>query len=244
MSDILAVFRRELSGYFATPIAYVFLIIFVMLSGLFTFYVGNLYERGIADLQPFFIYVPWLFLVLVPAIAMRLWSEERRTGTIELLLTLPSATWAAVVGKWLAGLVFVGVALACTVPLWITVNYLGEPDNGVIAVSYLGALALAGVYLAIGGCMSALTSNQVIAFVLGVAACFVFVTAGTPIVLDGLREIAPEPVVEAMAALSAITHYDGLQRGLIDLPAVVWTFSMTAFWLFATGVTVEIKKGA
>lgn len=244
MSNVIAIFRRELAGYFATPIAYVFLIIFAMLSGLFAFYVGNLYERGVADLQPFFIYLPWLFLVLVPAIAMRLWSEERRSGTIELLMTLPVSVWQAVLAKWLAGLVFVAVALACTVPLWITVNYLGSPDNGVIAVSYVGALALAGVYLAIGGCMSALTSNQVIAFVLGVAACFIFVTAGTPIVLDGLRTLAPEPVVEAMASLSAITHYDDVQRGLIDAPAVIWAVSMTAFWLFATGVAVELKKGA
>jgi ABC-2 type transport system permease protein len=195
MANVLTIFRRELAGYFATPIAYVFLIIFALLTGLFTFYVGNLYERGVADLLPFFNYLPWLLLVLVPAISMRLWSEERRAGTIELLMTLPVSTGAAVTGKWLAGVVFVAVALACTLPMWWTVNYLGQPDNGIIAVSYLGALVLAGVYLAIGGCMSALTSNQVIAFVLAVAACFVFVTAGTPIVLDGLRAVLPEAVI-------------------------------------------------
>jgi ABC-2 type transport system permease protein len=163
LANVLTIFRRELAGYFATPIAYVFLIIFALLTGLFTFYVGNLYERGVADLLPFFNYLPWLLLVLVPAISMRLWSEERRAGTIELLMTLPVSTGAAVTGKWLAGVVFVAVALACTLPMWWTVNYLGQPDNGIIAVSYLGALVLAGVYLAIGGCMSALTSNQVIA---------------------------------------------------------------------------------
>ena len=244
MSNVITIFKRELAGYFSTPIAYVFLIIFAILSGLFTFYIGNLFERGSADLQPFFIYLPWLFLVLVPAISMRLWSEERRSGTIELLMTLPVSIWQAVVGKWLAGLVFVGVALACTLPLWWTVNYLGDPDNGVIAVSYLGALALAGVYLAIGGCMSALTANQVIAFVLAVAACFIFVTAGTPIVLDGLRGFLPAVATDAIASLSALTHYDGVTRGLVDLPAVVWTLSMVAFWLFATGVTVELKKAA
>jgi ABC-2 type transport system permease protein len=195
LANVLTIFRRELAGYFATPIAYVFLIIFALLTGLFTFYVGNLYERGVADLLPFFNYLPWLLLVLVPAISMRLWSEERRAGTIELLMTLPVSTGAAVTGKWLAGVVFVAVALACTLPMWWTVNYLGQPDNGIIAVSYLGALVLAGVYLAIGGCMSALTSNQVIAFVLAVAACFVFVTAGTPIVLDGLRAVLPEAVI-------------------------------------------------
>ena len=244
MANVLTLFRRELSGYFATPIAYVFLIIFALLAGLFTFYVGNLYERGVADLLPFFNYLPWLLLVLVPAISMRLWSEERRAGTIELLMTLPVSTGAAVTGKWLAGVVFVAVALACTLPMWWTVNYLGQPDNGIIAVSYLGALVLAGVYLAIGGCMSALTSNQVIAFVLAVAACFVFVTAGTPIVLDGLRAVLPEAVISAIASLSALTHYDGVTRGVVDLPAVIWAASMIAFWLFATSVMVEMKKGA
>lgn len=244
MANVLTIFRRELAGYFATPIAYVFLIIFALLTGLFTFYVGNLYERGVADLLPFFNYLPWLLLVLVPAISMRLWSEERRAGTIELLMTLPVSTGAAVTGKWLAGVVFVAVALACTLPMWWTVNYLGQPDNGIIAVSYLGALVLAGVYLAIGGCMSALTSNQVIAFVLAVAACFVFVTAGTPIVLDGLRAVLPEAVITAIASLSALTHYEGVTRGVVDLPAVIWAASMIAFWLFATSVMVEMKKGA
>jgi len=242
MSRILAIFQRELAGYFNTPIAYVFLVIFVMLSGLFTFYVGNLYERGAADLQPFFIYLPWLFLILVPAISMRLWSEERRSGTIELLMTLPVTVWQAVIGKWLAGVAFVAVALAGTLPLWATVNYLGSPDNGVIAVSYLGALALGGVFLAIGSCMSALTSNQVVAFVLAVAAGFVFVTSGTPIVLNAVRAIAPEAVVSGIAALSMLTQYDGLTRGLIELPAVVWTVSMTAFWLLATVVAVDLRK--
>ncbi len=242
MSCTLAIFRRELAGYFRTPIAYVFLIIFVMLSGLFTFYIGNLYERGVADLQPFFIYLPWLFLILIPAISMRLWAEERRSGTIELLMTLPVTVWQAVIGKWLAGVVFVSVALLCTVPLWATVNYLGSPDNGVIAVSYAGGLVLAGVFMAIGSCMSAVTSNQVIAFVLAVAASFVFVTSGTPIVLNAVRAIAPEAVVTGVSALSALSQYDGLTRGMIELPTVIWALSMTGFWLLATVVAVDLKK--
>lgn len=244
MSAALTIFRRELVGYFGTPIAYVFLIIFTLLSGLFTFYVGRLYERGVADLQPFFIYIPWLMLILVPAISMRLWAEERRAGTIELLLTLPISTWQAVVGKWLAGVVFIALALVCTVPLWWTVNHLGSPDNGIIAISYLGALALAGVYLAIGGCMSALTNNQVIAFVLAVVACFVFVSAGTPIVLDGARQLLPEVVTESIAALSALTHYEGVIQGVVAAPSVIWMVTMVGFWLFATTVAVNLKKAA
>lgn len=242
MSRLFAIFMRELIGYFNTPIAYVFLVIFVMLSGMFTFYIGTLYERGIADLQPFFVYLPWLFLILVPAISMRLWSEERRSGTIELLMTLPVNVWQAVIGKWLAGVAFVAIALVCTLPLWASVNYLGSPDNGIIAVSYLGALALASVFLAIGSCMSALTSNQVIAFVLAVAAGFVFVTSGTPIVLNAVRAVAPEAIVSGIAALSMLTHYEGMTRGLIDLPAVIWVLSMTAFWLMATAIAIDLRK--
>jgi ABC-2 type transport system permease protein len=242
MDKVAIIFKRELEGYFNTPIAYVFLVIFVMLAGLFTFYIGNLYERGVADLLPYFLYLPWLFLVLIPAISMRMWSEERRSGTIELLMTLPVSTWQAVVAKWLAGLAFVAVALMCTTPLWITVNYLGSPDNGVIAVSFLGALAVAGVYLAIGSCMSALTSNQVIAFVMAVAVAFVFVSSGTSIVLDGVRTVAPEPVVAAVSSLSVLNHYDGVTRGLVSVPAIIWVVSMTAFWLFTTTVAVNLKK--
>ena len=242
MARVLTVARRELAAYFATPIAYVVLIVFAVLSGVFAFYLGNLYERGIADLAPYFIYLPWLLMVFVPAVAMRLWSEERRSGTIELLMTLPVSAGEAVVGKWLAGVAFIAVALAATMPLWLTVNYLGEPDNGVIAVSYVAALAVGAVFLAIGACLSALTRNQVVAFVLAVAASFVFLTAGTPLVLDAVRTVVPEPAAAAVASLSVLTHYETATRGIVDAAGAVWAASMVAFWLFANTVAVDATK--
>jgi ABC-2 type transport system permease protein len=181
---IFTVFKRELASYFATPVAYVFIVIFLLLAGTFTFYLGNFYERGQADLQPFFNFHPWLYLFLVPAVGMRLWSEERKSGTIELLLTLPVTMWQAVVGKFLAAWAFIGIALALTFPIWITVNYLGSPDNGVIFASYVGSFLMAGAFLAIGSCISACTRNQVIAFILTVVVCFVFLLAGFPLVLN------------------------------------------------------------
>jgi len=242
MHNVLAIAARELRSYFGTPIAYVFLIIFVVLSGVFTFYVGNLLGRGTADLQPFFNYLPWLYLVLIPAVSMRMWAEERKTGTIELLMTLPVAPWEAVTGKWLAGLLFIALALVCTFPLWITVNLLGDPDNGVIASGYLAAFLLAGVFLAIGSCMSALTKNQVIAFVLAVAACFVVLLCGTPIVLDTIRWAAPGAVAEAVASLSALIAFEPMTRGIVEATSLVYVVSMIVFWLFATQIAVSLKK--
>lgn len=242
MNNILAVARRELGGYFGTPIAYVFLVIFVILSGIATFHLGNFFSRGSADLAAFFTNLPWLLLIFIPAVSMRLWAEERKSGTVELLMTLPISTAEAVIGKWLAGLFFIAVSLVATFTLWITVNILGKPDNGVIAVSYLGALAFAGVLLAIGSCISALTRNQVIAFVLAVAVSFIIVTAGTPIVLDTVRAVAPLPVVKIISSISALTHYTGTSQGFIALSSVVYVVSMVTFWLFATVIVVDAKK--
>ncbi|MFM2287116.1 MAG: hypothetical protein RL684_259, partial [Pseudomonadota bacterium] len=183
MNGTMTIFKRELHSYFATPVAYVFIVIFLLLSGAFTFYLGNFYERGQADLQPFFNFHPWLYLFLVPAVSMRLWAEERKSGTIELLLTLPVTMWQAVLGKFLAAWAFIGIALALTFPIWLTVNYLGSPDNGVIFASYLGSLLMAGAFLAIGSCLSASTRNQVVAFILTVVTCFLLLLAGFPLVL-------------------------------------------------------------
>lgn len=242
MKAVLSIFKRELSGYFGTPIAYVFLVIFLLLSGIFTFYLGQFFERGQADLVAFFSFHPWLYLFLVPALSMRLWAEERRTGTVELLLTLPVTPWQAVLGKFLASWLFIAVALLLTMPLWVTVNYLGDPDNGVIVASYVGSLLMAGAYLAVGASVSALTRNQVIAFVLSMTLCFLLVLSGFPLVLDLFSSWAPSLIVDAVASLSFLTHFSAVTRGVIDLQDLVYFLSMTGFFLFVNTVIVELKK--
>ena len=239
---VAALFRRELNSYFVTPVAYVFIVIFLMLAGAFTFYLGGLYERGQADLQPFFNFHPWLYLFLIPAVAMRLWSEERKSGTIELLLTLPVTMWQAVLGKFLAAWAFVGIALALTFPIWITVNYLGEPDNGVIFASYVGSLLMAGAFLAIGACLSAATRNQVVAFILTVVVCFLLLLAGFPLVLDAFRALFPQAIVDAIAQLSFLTHFTAISKGVIDLRDLLFFVLTIGFWLYACAVVIDLKK--
>ena len=242
MRIIGILFRRELASYFATPLAYVFILIFLVLAAAFTFYLGGFFERGQSDLEPFFNFLPWLDLFLVPAISMRLWAEERRSGSIELLMTQPITLWQAVLGKFLAAWAFAGIALALTFPLWITVEYLGTPDHGAIVTAYLGALLMAGGFLAIGSCMSALTRNQVIAFILGVVACFVFLLAGFPLVLDAFRAWAPQGLVDAIAALSFLTHFEALSKGVIDLRDVLYFALTIGFFLAATSVVLDARK--
>jgi ABC-2 type transport system permease protein len=244
MHPVWTIFKRELGAYFATPLAYVFIIIFLALAGAFTFFLGNFLERGQADLSSFFVFHPWLYLFLVPAIAMRLWAEERRSGTIELLMTFPTSTFAAVLGKFLAAWVFAGIALALTFPLWLTVNYLGEPDNGVILVSYLGSWAMAGAFIAIGACMSALSKNQVIAFVLGAAACFVFLMSGVDLILAAFRPWAPPLVVDTVASFSFITHFNQLMKGVIDLSTLLFFASLIILCLVIDALLVDLKKAA
>lgn len=242
MNTVVAIAKRELKSYFATPIAAVFLVVFVVLCGVFTFQVGRLFDRGVADLAPFFNYLPWLFLILIPAVAMRLWAEERKSGTIELLMTLPISPTEAVTGKWLAGTLFVALALVLTFPLWITVNVLGDPDNGVIFANYVGALALASVFLALGGCASASTRNQVVALVMSVTGCFILLTAGMPLVLDAISGYLPTVVVDAVRSISALSHFTSIARGVLLLPDLVWVVSMVVFWLFATVAVISLKK--
>jgi ABC-2 type transport system permease protein len=242
MRNVRFIFWRELGGYFATPVAYVFLVIFLVLASTFTFYLGNFFERGQADLQAFFSFHPWLYLFLIPAISMRLWSEERRAGTIELFLTLPITIGEAVLGKFLAAWAFVGIALALTFPIWITVNMLGEPDNGIIVAGYAGSLMMSAGYLAIGACVSAMTKSQVIAFVVAAAACFVFTVSGTPLVIAFFSGWAPGPMVEAIAGLSFLTHYNAIMRGVIDIRDLIYFVSLVAAFLFANAAIVEMKK--
>ena len=238
----LNVTRRELYGYFSTPVAWVFIVIFLVMSGVFTFYIGSFYERGIADLEPFFQFHPWLYLFLVPAIAMRLWAEERRSGTIELLLTLPLTTGQAVVGKFLAAWLFVGLALLLTFPVWLTVNYLGEPDNGVILAGYIGSWLMAGGFLAIGSCMSAVTRNQVVAFILAVVVCFGFLLSGLPMVMNLFSGWAPQALLDTIADFSFLAHFAAISKGVIDLRDLVYFGLVITFWLVVNTIVLELKK--
>jgi ABC-2 type transport system permease protein len=242
MNALSAVFAREFKSYFATPLAFVFIVIFLFAMGAFTFYLGHFYENGSADLTVFFGYHPWLYLFLVPALAMRLWAEERRSGSMELLLTLPVPLWATVVGKFLAAWAFAGLALALTFPIWITVNYLGHPDNGVILASYIGSFLMAGAYLSIGACISATTNNQVIAFIVSVVVCFLLTISGAPLVLDAFRAWAPLPLVEAIASFSFITHFASITAGVIDLRDVIFFFSLIGLFLYANMLVVDLRK--
>ena len=242
MRNVGLILRRELASYFATPLAYIFIFIFLLLANAFTFYLGDFYQRGQADLKPFFAFHPWLYLFLIPALSMRLWAEERKSGTIELLMTLPVKTWEAVLGKYLAAWLFTGVALALTFPIWITVNYLGSPDNGVIFASYLGSLLLAGGFLAVGSCMSALTRSQVVAFILGVVACFVLLLAGYPMVIGAFQGWAPQVLVSAIASLSFLTHFQSITRGVLEARDVLYFVMLIAFFLFTTTVALDLRK--
>ena len=241
MRNTFIVARRELGGYFATPVAVVFIVIFLALQGVLTFNLGNFFDRDQADLVPFFNFIPWVFLLLVPAITMRLWAEERRLGSIEMLLTLPITQTQAVVGKFLAAWAFCAIALLLTFPFVITVNILGSPDNGVIAAGYLGALLVAGCFLAIGSALSAATKNQVIAYVLGVAVCFVFAVASYPVVTDFLSRNAPT-LADIARHISVSERFNAFTRGIIALPDLVFFASFIGFWLFLNTVIVEHRK--
>jgi ABC-2 type transport system permease protein len=242
MNNILIIFRREFAGYFTTPIAYVFIVIFVFLSGIFAFYLGDFFDRGQADLTAFFAFHPWLYLLLIPALTMRLWAEERRETTIELLLTLPITTGQAVLGKFFAAWAFTGIVLALTFTMWGTVNYLGDPDNGVILAGYIGSFLMAGAFLAIGACLSALTRNQVIAFIISAVTGLIFVLSGFPLVLDLFSGWAPEILVRAISSFSFLSHFEAISKGVIDFRDIVYFTSLIAFWLFANVVLIEIKK--
>ena len=242
MSPITAIAKRELRGYFATPLAYVFIMIYLALTGWFTFYLGGFYERGQADLLPFFNFQPWLFLILIPAISMRLWAEERKSGSIELLMTLPITTHQAVAGKFLAAWALTALAISLTFPVWITVNYLGEPDNGAILAAYLGCILMAGAFLAIGSCISAANRNQVIAFIITIVICFLFLLSGFPLVIDLFSLWAPGAIVNAITSLSFLTHFAAISKGVIDIRDLIYFLLVMGTWLYATAIVLEMKK--
>jgi gliding motility-associated transport system permease protein len=238
----LTIFRRELASYFTTPLAYVFIIIFLVLAGILTFFVGNFFARGQADLESFFVFHPWLYLVLIPALSMRLWAEEKKSGTIELFLTLPIRLWEAVLGKFLAAWCFAGIALSLTFPFWLTVDFLGRPDNGVILAGYLGSWLMAAAILAIGAAVSAATSNQVIAFVVTAALVFLLIASGTPTVLGLLRGWAPAGVVEAVAGASLAGHFSAITRGVLDLSDLVYFLSLAIAFLAANAILLNLGR--
>ncbi len=242
MNGVLAVMRRELRGYFSTPLAYVFIVIFLLLAGWFTFNFGNFYNGGQASLAAFFNYHPWLYLFLVPALSMRLWAEERKTGTIELLLTLPLEVWQSVAGKFLAAWAFTALAVALTFPIWLTVNYLGEPDNGVIVAAYFGSLMMAGGFLAIGSCVSATTNNQVIAFIITVVICFMVLMAGFQPLLSPLVGWVPQTIIDAVASLSFLTHFSSISKGVIDARDIIYFALLIGTFLYANVLVLHIKK--
>ena len=242
MRNIGIIFRREFFAYFSTPLAAVFLVIFLSVAAALPFYIGDYFDRNLADLQPFFSFHPWLYMVLVPAIGMRLWAEERKTGTLELLMTLPITMGQAVIGKFLAAWAFLALALALTFPMWITVNYLGHPDNGVIVSSYIGSCLLSGAMLAIASAFSAVTRNQVVAFILGVVGSFLLLMSGLELVLAFFRAWMPQFMVDLISRLSLLTHFTTMTKGVIDLPSLVFFFSLMALGLFATSTALYARK--
>ena len=242
LPNIWAVTKRELASYFSSPVAYVFIVIFLILSGFFTFMVGNFFARNEASLAAFFLWHPWLYLFLVPAAGMRLWAEERRSGSIELLLTLPITPGQAILGKFIAAWLFLGLALVLTFPMILTVAYLGDPDGGVMFAGYIGSFLVAGTYLSITNMTSAMTRNQVVSFIVSVVICLFLILAGWRPVTDMVVTWAPVWLVEGVAAFSIIPHFDGLQRGVIDSRDVIYYFSVMGFALFATGVIIRSHR--
>jgi ABC-2 type transport system permease protein len=239
-ANIRAITKRELGAYFSSPLAYVFIVIFLLLCGFFTFMVGGFFERGEASLvRPFFDWHPWFYLFLVPAVGMRLWAEERRVGTIELLLTMPVTAWQAIVGKFLASWLFLALALLLTFPVWITVNYLGSPDNGVILCGYLGSWLMAGAYLAISCFTSAMTRTQVVSFIISVVLCLFLILAGFPPVIKLLENWASPWLVDTITSFSVIQHFDGFQKGVLDSRDVLFFLSVIVFSLFTTSAILR-----
>ena len=242
MKSIITIAKRELTGYFASPVAFVFIVIFLILSGFFSFMVGGFFERGQASLESFFAWHPWLYLFLVPAVGMRMWSEERRLGTIELLLTMPVTPWQAIVGKFVASWAVVALALVLTFPMWITVNYLGNPDNGVILAGYVGSFLMGGAYLSITAMTSAMTRNQVVSFIVSVVLSLFLILAGYPPVTNMLVSWAKPWIVEAIASFSVMTHFESLQKGVLDSRDILYFLSVMGFSLFTTSVIVRTHR--
>ncbi len=242
LHNILTIAKREIGGFFASPVAYVFIVIFLSLSGFFTFMASHWFENGTASLTYFFMWHPWLYLFLVPAVGMRMWSEERRLGTIELLLTMPVTPWQAIAGKFLASWAVLGLALFLTFPMVVTVNYLGNPDNGIIFAAYVGSALMAGAYLAVTAMTSAMTRNQVVSFIVSVSLCLFLILAGWPPVTDMLTRLSSPALVETVASFSVMTHFTSLQKGVLDSRDILFFLSIIGFSLFTTSVILRAHR--
>lgn len=242
MSPVKSIFKRELASYFHTPVAWVFLVIYLFMAMFTTFQLGGFLDMNHASLQMFFSFHIWLYLLLMPAIAMRSWAEERNTGSIELLLTLPITLKDSVLGKFLAAWAFAGIALLLTLPIWMTVAYLGDPDHGVIIAGYIGTWLLAGAFLAVSTCMSAVSKSQVVAFILSVVVCLMFILLGFPAVLDFFQALLPRDIVDAIASLSFFSHFNSIVKGVIDLRDLIYFGLLIGFFLYATAVVIDLKK--
>jgi ABC-2 type transport system permease protein len=244
MRNTKGIIKRELAGYFGSPVAYVFLVIFLVLCGFFTFYVSHFYEQEQADLRAFFEWHPWIFLFLVPAVGMRLWADERRTGTIELILTLPVTLSEVIVGKFIAAWLFIGLGLFLTFPLVLTVSYLGDPDLGAVFCAYVGSFLLAGAYLSVGSMTSSMTRNQVISFILSVIICLFLVLAGWPPVIEILSGWSPQWLINVISGFSFMPHFQSMERGVLDLRDIIYYISVIFFMLFSNGVVLQNRKAS
>jgi len=242
LKTVRIILRRELASYFVTPIAYVVLVVFLFFMNLLGVWFGGLYEREQADLQPYFGFFPWLYLFLIPALSMRLWSEERRNGSIELLLTQPVTLWQAVLGKFLAAWLMVGIALVLTFPVWLTINFLGDPDNGTIFASYIGSMVMAAGFLGVGSFTSSITRNQLIAFLIAGVICFVFVIIGYPFITDWMRDYVPDWLVNGITSLSFYSHFVNITKGVLDLRDLLYFTLITIFFLLASTVVLDARK--
>src|SRR5438477_6372562 len=241
-ANIRTIAKRELGGYFASPVAYVFIVIFLLLCGFFTFMLGGFFERREASLISFFVWHPWLYLFLVPAVGMRLWSEERRLGTMELLLTMPITAWQAIVGKFLASWAFLLLALVLTFPVVLTVNFLGNPDNGVIFCAYVGSSLMAGAYLAISCITSAMTRTQVVSFIIAVVVCLFLILAGFPPVINFIQQLFSARAADFVSSLSVMTHFENFQKGILDSRDILFFLSVIGFSLFTTSVILRTHR--
>lgn len=242
LASMAATARRDWEAAFATPLASLFIAAFVAAASLLAFQIGGLFETGRADLQPFFQFLPWLFMIFMPALAMRSWAEEARSGTLEILLSLPVPTWTLVAGKFLALWGLAGLALLLTMPLWLLVSLLGPVDHGATAATYLVSFLVAGAYLAISCAMSAATSSQVIAFVLAVAVSFGFTAAGLPVATETLRAALGDAAGAAVAGFSLLDVFDIAQRGVIEARGLVYLVTLTGFWLALATLLVRLRR--